>query len=73
MLQPKGIFILDYLNAFKVRKNLVAEEEELFRDMTVHIERKIENNMVYKKIRFTGKKLEEPIHYQERVKLYEKG
>jgi hypothetical protein len=72
MLHQNGIFLLDYLNAYKIRRNLVAKEEELFRDMTVHIERKIENNMVYKKIRFTGEKLEKPIEYQERVKLYEK-
>lgn len=72
MLQPNGIFILDYLNAYKIREGLVAEEKELFRDMTVHIERKIERNMVYKKIRFTGKKLEKPIKYKERVKLYER-
>ncbi|MDX1642623.1 MAG: methyltransferase domain-containing protein, partial [Balneolaceae bacterium] len=39
MLESNGIFILDYLNAYKVRKNLVPEEEETFRDMTVHIER----------------------------------
>ncbi|NBC03949.1 MAG: methyltransferase domain-containing protein [Bacteroidetes bacterium] len=71
MLHVNGIFILDYLNAYKVRRDLVAEEEELFRDMTVHIERKIKRNMVYKKIRFTGDKLEQPIQYQERVKLYE--
>jgi SAM-dependent methyltransferase len=71
MLNENGIFILDYLNAFKVRTELVAEEEELFGDMTVHIERKIKRNMVYKKIRFTGDKLEKPIQYQERVKLYE--
>ncbi|MDZ7718405.1 MAG: class I SAM-dependent methyltransferase [Balneolaceae bacterium] len=72
MLSEDGIFILDYLNAHKVRKELVEEEEELFQDMTVHIERKIENNMVYKKIRFTGEKLEKPIQYHERVKLYKK-
>ncbi|NBC64800.1 MAG: methyltransferase domain-containing protein [Bacteroidetes bacterium] len=73
MLHVKGIFILDYLNAYKVRRDLVAEEEELFRDITVHIERKIKRNMVYKKIRFTGDNLEQPIQYQERVKLYELG
>lgn len=72
MLKRNGSFVLDYLNAYKVRKDLVHEEEELFREMTVHIDRKIKRNMVYKKIRFTGEKLEKPIQYQERVKLYER-
>lgn len=71
MLERNGIFILDYLNAYNVRKDLVGEEEELFRDMTVHIKRKIRKNMVYKNIRFNGEKLLKPIEYQERVKLYE--
>ena len=71
MLESNGIFILDYLNAYKVRKNLVPEEEETFRDMTVHIEREIRDNMVYKHIRFDGEELLKPIEYRERVKLYE--
>lgn len=71
MLESSGIFILDYLNAYKVRKNLVAEEDEKFRDLTVHISREISDNMVYKNILFDGNGLNEPVEYQERVKLYE--
>ncbi len=36
MLQQNGIFILDYLNAYRVRKNLIPEEKELFQELTVH-------------------------------------
>lgn len=71
MLNRNSIFILDYLNAYKVRKDLVPEEDEKFREMDVHIKREIEKNMVYKKIRFSNDMLGEPIQYQERVKLYE--
>jgi SAM-dependent methyltransferase len=71
MLQPNGIFILDYLNAYKVRKDLVPEEEDDFQDLKVHIQRKIRGNMVYKHICFTGKGINKPIEYQERVKLFE--
>ncbi len=70
MLKPGGVFILDYLNARQVRENLVPEEEESFRDMSVHIQKKIKDNMVYKTITFSGDKLRKPIEYQERVKLY---
>lgn len=70
MLDSGGIFILDYLNAFKVRKDLIPEEEELFQGMTIHLEREIRENMVYKNILFNGDELLKPIEYQERVKLY---
>lgn len=71
MLDGNGLFMLDYLNAYKVRKDLVPEEDELFRDMKVHIDREIKENMVYKNIQFNGEKLERTVQYQERVKLYE--
>lgn len=71
MLKSNGIFILDYMNAYKVRKDLVPEEDETFREMDVHIKREIKKKMVFKKIRFTSDMLRKPIEYQERVKLYE--
>lgn len=71
MLGSGGVFMLDYLNAYKVRKDLVTQENESFRDMTVHIEREIRGTMVYKTICFDGEELERPVKYQERVKLYE--
>ncbi len=71
MLDNDGVFILDYLNAYKVRKNLISEEEEEFQDLIVYIEREIRGNMVYKHIRFTGENVDKPIEYYERVKLYE--
>lgn len=71
MLDESGVFILDYLNAYKVRSDLVAEETEDFQDLMVHIKREIRGNMVYKDIRFTGENIDDPIEYQERVKLYE--
>lgn len=71
MLDESGVFILDYLNAHRVRKDLVPEEEEKFQNLVVHIQREIRGNMVYKHIRFTGEGVDQPIEYHERVKLYE--
>lgn len=71
MLDENGVFILDYLNACKIRENLVPEESEDFQDLKVHIQREIRENRVYKHIRFTGERIDKPIEYQERVKLYE--
>jgi len=72
MLNKNGVFILDYLNAYKVKKDLVTEQQEDYQDMKVHIQREIRGNMVYKHIRFTGQNLNKPIEYHERVKLYER-
>lgn len=71
MLDESGVFILDYLNAYKVSENLIPEENEEFQDLMVHIQREIRGNMVYKHIRFTGEDINKPIEYHERVKLYE--
>lgn len=71
MLKENGVFILDYLNAYNVRENLVPEEQEEFQDLMVHINREIRGNMVFKHIRFTGEDIDKPIEYHERVKLYE--
>lgn len=71
MLDKGGVFILDYLNAYKVQKHLVPAEKEEFQNLMVHLRREIRGNMVYKNIRFTGEDVDEPIEYQERVKLYE--
>lgn len=70
MLKPKGIFILDYLNATYVKKNLVPSESGTYGDYHYRITRHIEDRMVFKTIGFSGPTLEKPVTYQERVKLY---
>ncbi len=68
MLKPGGIFVLDYLNAEKVKKEFVSEENGSFHEIDYHIERHIENEAIYKDINF--KKGERRKSYSERVKLY---
>lgn len=71
MLKPDGIFIMDYLNPDHVKRNLVDSEEGEYGVYSYRIKRKIEEQMVFKTIRFEGGDLEEPVVYQERVKLYD--
>lgn len=71
MLRPKGRFMIDFLNANLVEKNLVRKESGRYENLHFDIERFIEDEMVYKKITFTGSDLDEPVQYQERVKLYD--
>lgn len=70
MLNPGGIFMLDYLNANYVRSTLVPSESGSYGEIHYEITRKIENQMVFKTIEFSGKPLDKPVTYQERVKLY---
>lgn len=73
MLLPGGIFVLDYLNAEHVRKNIRPFDEGSFHGIHYTINRYIKNNAVYKEIEFTGEPLNGTKKYAERVKLYEKG
>ncbi len=70
MLKDDGIFIQDFLNPSYIIKTLVPFEEGRYENLHYQIERSIENGMVLKKIRFTGPELNEPVEFNERVKLY---
>ncbi|MDX1590847.1 MAG: class I SAM-dependent methyltransferase [Balneolaceae bacterium] len=73
MLRKDGVFVVDYLNAPYVKAHLVSEESGTYNEIQFSITRKIENNMVYKNIQFSGEQIsEEESEYMERVKLYEK-
>lgn len=71
MLRPGGRFVIDYLNPSYVKTNLVPAETGSFSDKEVAIRREIKQGMVYKTMTFTGGNLEEPVRFQERVKLYD--
>lgn len=71
MLRPKGRFMIDFLNAYLVEKNLVRKESGRYENLHFDIERFIEDEMVYKIIIFSGRGVDEPVIYQERVKLYD--
>lgn len=71
MLKPGGLFMQDFLNSELVQKSLVPSEEGEYENLHYQIERKIENRMVFKTIRFTGADLDKPLEFTERVKLYD--
>lgn len=71
MLRPDGLFMIDFLNAEKVRRDLVPSETGSYEDLEYDIKRYIEDGAVFKKIQFEGEKLKKPVVYQERVKLYD--
>lgn len=71
MLIQGGFFIQDYLNPVSVRNTLVPREERTAGRSTFQIERKIEQDMVIKTIRFSGDSDHAPAEFSERVKLYE--
>jgi len=71
MLKTEGIYFMDYFNAEIIRENIVTEESGAYGELHYDIERKIEDDMVFKKITFTGPSLDNHVDYQERVKLYD--
>jgi len=72
MLKPEGLFLIDYLNAVKVRKELIPKAKGSLEGIDYTVEKHIENGCVHKNIRFTGKEIGQPKEYNERVKLYGK-
>lgn len=68
VLQPNGIFVLDFLNADFVRSNLIASEIIRRERMDFHIERRIENAFIIKDIFFRDQG--EDFHFFEKVKLH---
>lgn len=70
MLRPGGIFVLDYLNAEKVRKDYRPFDEGEFQGIHYDIERYIKGNSIFKEITFSGDNIAGKKRYAERVKLY---
>lgn len=70
MLEPEGIFILDYLNAEKVTQSFTPTDEGEFHGIHYEIKRYIEDNAIHKEIHFSGNKIGGEKQYSERVKLY---
>src|SRR5690606_8474573 len=64
-LEQGGIFVIDYLNAHKVVKTLVKNEEIKAGGITFHISRSVENSTILKTIEFTHENQE--YCFQERV------
>lgn len=70
MLKPGAPFVLDFLNAEKVKNNYVPADEGDFQGIHYEIERHLENNSIVKEIEFSGEKIDGTKRYAERVKLY---
>lgn len=70
MLKPQGIFVLDYLNAHKVKESFSPSDSGEFQGIRYDIQRFIRDDAIYKKIEFTGEKVNGQRIYSERVKLY---
>ncbi|MGZ4118041.1 MAG: class I SAM-dependent methyltransferase, partial [Bacteroidia bacterium] len=54
-LKPKGIFILDFMNAKKVISYLNYQEIKTIEGIEFKITKKVENNFIIKQIQFTDK------------------
>lgn len=72
MLKPDGRFLIDFLNAGRVKRELVPEENGSHNGIDYHIKRYIRNGCVYKEIEFGGRGLDTPRHYTERVHLFDR-
>lgn len=70
MLNERGLFVLDYLNAEKVKQTYIPEEQGKFQGIRYEIKRYIKDGAIHKDIAFAGEKLDKPRVYWERVKLY---
>ncbi len=68
-LKPGGIFVLDFFNAYFVRKQLPVVEDKTLNGIHFQIEKREEPPFVTKTIRFEdgGR----PYYFKERVRLYE--
>jgi len=65
-LKENGIFILDFLNPYKVINSLVKEEIKQIEGIDFHINRSFDGENILKDITFSDKG--KSFHFQERVK-----
>lgn len=70
VLRPDGVLLLDYLNAPRVREELVAQDERTIGERTVRQHRWIEDGTVKKRIEVEREE-GPPRVFHERVRLYD--
>ena len=68
-LKPEGIFVLDFLNATKVKANLLAFEEKTIDNVRFEITRSIEKDIIVKRIHIIDEDVE--LDFEERVDALE--
>lgn len=66
-LQPRGRFVLDYLNAAYVEPHLVPKEDKTVNGTVFHITRECDEGHIYKNIVIEDKELPAPLEYTERI------
>ena len=71
MLKPGGIFVLDYLNAQKVRTSFEAGDSGTFQEIEYNIDRYLKDDAIHKDIHFRKESTGAQKTYSERVKLYD--
>lgn len=71
VLRPGGAFLLDFLNAERVRRDLVPEDVREVGGRTVRQRRRIEGDKVVKEIRIEDPEGGGQETFRERVRLYE--
>jgi SAM-dependent methyltransferase len=69
-LKDNGVAVIDFLNVFDVKKNLISNEVKTIEGIDFCIHKKIENEFIIKEIEFTFKG--EKHSYFERVKYLDK-
>lgn len=65
MLNSKGKFVIDFMNAEKVIRNLVLSEEKKIDGITFKLERRFDGKHIFKEIHFSDKG--QNFHFTERV------
>ncbi|CAN5167300.1 class I SAM-dependent methyltransferase [soil metagenome] len=72
MLNENGLFLIDFMNAKKVARELEPAETGMHNGINYSINRYIKDGFVYKKIKFDGENLNQHREYTERVQLFDK-
>lgn len=65
MLVPNGKLVIDFMNATKIIRDLVAKENKFCSETTFHLERKYDGKHIFKDIRFEAEG--QKFHFTERV------
>lgn len=66
-----GVVVIDYLNSAKVYADGEIRQDKTIQDISFHIHKYIEKDIVYKDIRFEDKN--QSFYFQERVQLFRTG
>jgi len=72
MLKPNGLFLIDFMNAKKVERELIPSESGEHNGVKYSISRYIDDGFVYKNISFSEDSDQPGEEFTERVQLFDK-